>query len=359
MSEDSTSAAEKPQTPQAEPPKPEAPPNMKTDGLAQVKATHVLKTFAHGGPLLSARFDPTGKFVFASGQDYRISRFAFDDGAKTMLPGEHESWVRGLAFTPDGKTLLTAGYDGQLVWWPAADEKPAPIRKIAAHAGWVREVAVSPDGQQVATCGNDNLVKLWETNSGKLVRQLAGHERHVYNVAFHPDGAALVSNDLMGNFKHWDVQSGKLVREFRQAQMHKYDDTFVADIGGARGMSFSPDGKLLAASGITDVTNAFAGVGKPTVELIDWATAQRVRRYVQGGKGVAWGVALHADHFVVAAHGDALLFWSFTESKLHHQAKIGSLAFDLSLHPDGLHLATAHHDGKIRICKMLPKQPKA
>ena len=227
---------------------------------------------------------------------------------------------------------------------------------MPAHDGWLREVAISSNGKLAATCGNDHCVRLWDVESGELVRELAGHQRHVYNVAFHPNGSALVSNDLMGNFIHWEVETGELVREFRQAQMHKYDNTFRADIGGARGMAFSADGNLLAASGITEVSNAFAGVGKPTVELIDWATGKRVQRYVQGGKGVAWGVALHPDHFVVAAYTGELLFWSYTDSKLHHKVKIGSLAFDLSLHRDKLHIATAHHDGKIRISKMAPKQ---
>jgi len=343
-------AAEKPDAPQPDP-----PPKMKTDGQAQPKATHVSRTFAYGKPLLSARFDPTGKYLFASGQDYRISRFAFADGKRTDLPGAHESWVRGLAMTPDGKSLLTGGYDGQLVWWPAGADKPEPTRKVAAHDGWVREVAVRPDGKLAATCGNDNLVKLWDIDSGKMVQQLAGHERHVYNMAFHPSEDALISGDLMGQFKHWEISSGKLLREFHREKMHKYDSTFRADIGGARGLGFSPDGKLLAASGITDVSNAFAGVGKPTVELIDWATSQPVRRYVQGGKGVAWGVALHPDNFVVAAYAGSLLFWSYTEAKLHHEAKVGGAAFDLSLHPDGQHLATACHDGKIRISRMAPK----
>ena len=339
--------------------KPEPLPSINAKGVSQPKATHVVKTFTHGGPLLAARFDPLGKYIFAAGQDFRITRFAFEDGQKTDLPGEHGSWVRGLAFTPDGTTMLSGGYDGQLIWWPTANENPTPIRKISAHDGWVRAVAVSPDGKFVATCGNDNLVRLWDVASGERVLELSGHQRHVYNVAFHPNATALVSNDLMGNFKHWDVGSGKLVREFRQAEMHKYDTTFRADIGGARGMAFDREGKWLAASGITEVSNAFAGVGKPTVELIDWTSGQRVQRYVQGGKGIAWGVTLHADHFVVATFGDSLLFWPLTEAKLHHQAKIGSLAFDLAPHPDGVHLATAHHDGKVRISKMAAKSDES
>lgn len=346
---------EKPAEKEKSAPKPTAPA-MKEDRQALPKKTHLVHTFAHGGSLLSARFDPTGEFLFASGQNYRISRFSFPEGKKTELPAEHESWVRGMAFTPDGQTLFTGGYDGQLIWWSAREEKPAAFRKKQAHDGWVREVALSPDGKLVASCGNDHLVKLWNVETGDLVQELSGHERHVYNVRFHPEENALVSNDLLGNFRHWEIPSGKLVREFRQKELHKYDKNFRADIGGARGMAFSPDGSLLAASGITDVSNAFAGVGKPTVELIDWASGQRVQRYVQNGRGVSWGVALHPDNFVIAAYAGELLFWTYTEAKLYHQAKVGNLAFDLSLHPDGLHVLTAHNDGKVRISKLAAKE---
>ncbi len=360
MNQDEQKAPEATAESKPAPAQPEPLPAPVADGAAKPKETHVALTFTHGqAPLLSARFDPLGKYVFAAGHDRLISRFSFPDGRQTRFPEEHDSWIRGLAITPDGQTLLTGGYDGRLIWWPATADQPQPVRKIDAHDGWVREVAVSPDGRLVASCGNDNRVKLWDAASGQLVWELVAHTRHVYNVAFHPDGTSLVSNDLLGNFKHWELSTGNPLRELRLEQMHKYDNTFKADIGGARGMSFSRDGRLLAACGITEVSNAFAGVGKPTVELVDWQTAKPVKRLVEAGKGVAWGVVLHPDNYVVAAYGDVLLFWTYTENKLHHQAKLGNVVFDLSLHPDGLHLATAHHDGKVRISRMAPKGAEA
>jgi hypothetical protein len=83
---------------------------------------------------------------------------------------------------------------------------------------------------------------------------LAGHANHVYNVAFTSDGARLVSGDLKGNIRDWDLATGEQLRTLDGAALWKYDPGFGADIGGVRGIDFSPDGKLLACGGITEVT---------------------------------------------------------------------------------------------------------
>jgi hypothetical protein len=63
------------------------------------------------------------------------------------------------------------------------------------------------------------------------------------------------------------VAVAKRITRGKDANLHKYDSTFMADIGGARGMTFKSDGSVLALSGITNVANAFAGIGKPGVVL--------------------------------------------------------------------------------------------
>src|SRR5207245_1607150 len=82
----------------------------------------------------------------------------------------------------------------------------------------------------------------------------------------------------------------------------KYDPTFMADHGGLRGMAFSADGKLLAGCGITDVSNAFAGVGKPLVVLFDWQAGKRtLLRPKEDFTGTAWGMIFHPSGFLAAA----------------------------------------------------------
>ncbi len=321
-----------------------------------VTKTHVAHDLAHSSPLISCRFDRDGKFVFTGAQDYSIWRFDTKSGEKTEL-AETGSWVRGMAFTRDGTTMVSAGYDGRLIWWPVADKKPAPIRAVEAHHGWIRAVSISPDDSLLASVGNDLVVRLWEMGSGKLVREMHGHQSHIYNVLFHPGGERLASGDLKCNLIDWDVATGKQLRIWSAESLQKYDKTFRAVIGGFRGMSFSGDGKHLACSGITNVTNAFAGVGNPSVVVFDWETGKQQIEHLSRGKlsGVAWGVAMHPNGTRIAAvggRGGYLLFWKPTNGEDFHRVKLKNDARDLDLSSDGLHLATAHYDGHVRISRM-------
>ena len=84
---------------------------------ADPKQTHVASQWKHTSPLISCRFDPSGKFVFATAEDMTVQRFELANGKKTVFPAVHDSWVRGLGFVDGGKTLITGGFDGRLMWW--------------------------------------------------------------------------------------------------------------------------------------------------------------------------------------------------------------------------------------------------
>jgi WD40 repeat protein len=315
----------------------------------------------HTSPLIGCRLDPTGRFVFAGAQDCTIQRWELATGKKTALAG-HRSWVRAILCPPGGKVLITGDYAGKIIWWAADATTPAPIHTIQAHRGWARALAVSPDGQTLATCGNDYLVKLWTLADGKPIRELAGHTSHVYNVAFHPGGKSLVSADLLGAVKQWDLPEGKAVRELDARILHKYDTNFRAHHGGARGMTFNTDGSLLACCGITDVSNAFAGVGKPLVVVFDWQTGKTklLLRPKDNFNGTAWGVSFLPSAEVVAVgggNGGALWFWKPGQAQSFHTVKLPNNARDLSLHSDGRRLAVAFFDGAVRIYDMGPKKP--
>src|SRR5262249_1094469 len=161
----------------------------------------------------------------------------------------------------------------------------------------IRALAVSPDGQFVASCSNDRTVKLWSIADGSLVREFTGHERHVYNLGFHPDGKQLVSGDLTAKFFHWEVDTGKLVRSFPISSLSKYYPGFMADYGGPFCLQFAPDGKRFYAGGITNVTNAFAGVGNPILVQVDWEAGKDSMTYLTkaGIQGTTWGMAIHPD----------------------------------------------------------------
>src|SRR5262249_49946444 len=107
--------------------------------------TRQVQVLQHNSPLLSCRFDPTGRFVFAGAQDNTIQRWELSNGTKTALTG-HRSWIRALTFLPSQGRLISGGYEGSVLWWEVAAQTPTPQRTTEAHRGWVRAVAVSPNG---------------------------------------------------------------------------------------------------------------------------------------------------------------------------------------------------------------------
>lgn len=325
--------------------------------------THLHKQYKHDNPLLGCRFDPSGQFVFAGAQDNNVVRWHLDDGKKSVLTG-HKSWVRALAFADDPQAecgsqglLFSGDYTGRILTWPAGEDEPKPARTLQAHQGWVRALAVSPDGKMLASCGNDNLVKLWSIPEGKLLRELSGHACHVYNVAFHPDGKQLISADLKGIIKAWDIASGKAARELDAKILYKYDPSFRADIGGVRSMACNADGSLWACAGITNVSNAFAGVGNPLVVLFDYPSgkAKQLLRPKTPFQGTAWGVVVHPAGFIAGVgggNGGVLWFWKADNPQDFFNVKLPNNARDLDLHPDGRSLAVAFFDGAVRTYSM-------
>jgi WD40 repeat protein len=310
----------------------------------------------HTSPLLGCRFDPSGRFVFAGAQDNAVVRFELATGRKTILSG-HRSWIRAFAF--QGQRVFSADYNGKIMVWPLAAENPTAEHTINAHRGFVRALAISPDGRLLAICGNDNRVRLWSTSDFALSRDLGGHQWHVYNVAFHPTGQYLISADLHGVVKQWNLADGTETRTMDCSVLFKYDTNFRADHGGIRSMCFNRDGTSLACTGITNVSNAFAGIGNPAVVLLDWQSGARTQilRPQPNFQGTGWGVIWHPAGFLAAAgggSGGALWFWRPDQVNSFHTIALPSQARDLDMDVEERRLAVPFFDGAVRIYDLAP-----
>jgi WD40 repeat protein len=320
------------------------------------KQVKQVKEFKHGAGLMACRYDDAGKYVFASARDFAVVRWEVGTGKATLLTA-HQSWVRGLAWLAPAKQLVSGDYHGKLIWWDALAEKPAAIRTIDAHDGWVRMVAASPDGKTLASCGNDHLIKLWDAATGKPLATLNGHDCHVYYVIFHPDGKSLLSGDHKSVLKQWDLAKGTVTREFKVEGLSRYDTQFKADIGGPRSMAFDREGKTLAVGGITDVTNAFAGIGKPIVLLYDWASGKRTQalRPAADVQATAWGVAIHPSGLVLGAgsgRAGEVWFWKPDQPASIHTLTKQPNARDLALAPGGGQFAVPFVEGMLRVYEL-------
>ena len=128
-----------------------------------------------------------------------------------MLTG-HNKKVRSVAFTPDGKQLLSGGEDNLARLW---DVKTGDqIRVFTGHAKAIYWVAISPDGKLAAAASWDKFAKVWDLQTGKGIGSLGPHPDKVTTLVFLPNGRELITGCADNGVRLWDVQRGVMLNHF-------------------------------------------------------------------------------------------------------------------------------------------------
>lgn len=323
---------------------------------------HVVAEWPHDRPLSRCRFAPGGRYVVCGAHDAQLQRYQLEDGARRPMVGGHDTWVQAIAFANNGEQVVSGACDGKITWWRASADMPVLHRSIDAHKGWVRCLVVSPDGKLLASCGNDNLIRIWNVAESSLVRVLAGHERHIYCIAFHPQGESLLSGDLMGVVKQWGVAGGKVVRELDATPLHCYVEEQRSDFGGVRSFAFSPNGEHVAVGGTHKAVNPMGGEHEPAVLQFDWQSGKMERMHVADGirQGLICRLIWLSDDaslmgLSLGRNNGYLIFWKNDAEQDYFRFKLPQAASDMDLHPDGIRVALAHFDRRLRIVRLAAK----
>lgn len=151
--------------------------------------------------------------------------------------------VSGMSLSTDGKLLITAGGDNVVKIWEPIEGKLLHTLKEVHGLGGIKAVTFAPDGRHFATAGGDKSAKIWHIKeSGVVLRQkLEGHEGAVNSISFSPDGNQLATASGVlkksGSIRIWNTESGKVMYKLEGPT----DNVTV--------VLFSTNGELLASAG--------------------------------------------------------------------------------------------------------------
>jgi eukaryotic-like serine/threonine-protein kinase len=167
----------------------------------------------HGdAKVVAAAFSPDGRTVVTASSDRSIQRWDVATRSPLGSPLRHKGSIEALAFSPDGRTLAVGGHDRSArLYDPATGQTFA---QPLTHRATVLATAFSADGRTLLTAGSDGAVRLWEAWLDRLLGLPLRHKSDVSTAVFSPDGRTVLTACWDGIARLWDATTGNLLREF-------------------------------------------------------------------------------------------------------------------------------------------------
>jgi WD40 repeat protein len=196
---------------------------------------HALK--GHTEAIYTVAFTADGKHVLTGSFDKSLKLWDVATGKEVKtLAGQagHQNLVLSSAFSPDGRLIASGGADNQLRLWEAPLN--VPLRDLPQGEA-VQALALSPDGARLAVAGKDGVIRVVNPADGKPLFQATGHAGPILAVAFSPNNQFLASGGGDKTLRIWNAGNGQQVA------------TAEAHPGAVHAVAFHPNSSLVFSAG--------------------------------------------------------------------------------------------------------------
>jgi eukaryotic-like serine/threonine-protein kinase len=280
-----------------------------------------------GNYIKTLSFSRDGQWLAAYSGQVRVWRT--DDWRPISIKhsgGRGSPHFGGLGFLGDGDRIAIGWGDGKVSVHESATG--AKLREFEAHQEAIAALAVSPTTNVIATGAgfSDRTIKLWNADSGEAIGELTGNQAWVPGLTFSPDGTLLASAGMDQTIRLWDTKSWAPV-----ATLRGHEDELYC-------VAFSPDGRRL-----------ISGDKDGSVRL--WQIPPARRPSAVSVLPGTWGtLAISPDGRRLVTVGDDYVLWDLdTGEKLATLTELHGYMAGCDFSPDGRQLLTGGQHGKIRI----------
>ena len=223
--------------------------------LWDVRSQRLVRTFeGHTLAVMSVAFAPDGLHIASGSLDAHISIWSIATGEAVKVFSEELEPVLSLTFARERWLAAgTVGRDIRVFDLNApggrGEKMSVPRNGTPPEADIIMSVAFSADGRRLVTAGADRLIRVWQTQqSGTAPLTLTGHRSFVSSVALSPDGRRIASVGFSDKtLRMWDAQSGRLL------------STVIA-FGASDYVALAADGQFSASAGAAEHMRLIRGL---------------------------------------------------------------------------------------------------
>jgi WD40 repeat protein len=259
------------------------------------------------------------------------------------LKGHTKKYLQHAAISADGKWIVTAATDSELLLGNASELKMwdggqgKELFSFEGHTVDIRKVAMRADGRRVFSIASDKSVRIWNADTKREMSPLQGLEKRVFSMAVTPDGTRAAGMSIDGIVKVWDVETGAEKFSIQRDQGKVKRTQFNDQVGG---VAISPDGKRVACASIDNAIKIWD---------VDTGEEQLVLR----GNDNEWfgGVSFSADgrRVIAAAANKTVRMWDADTGHEKLILKAPDFVTMPAISADGQRIIAGCNDSTIRV----------